>query len=361
MLRGMIAGLLATVLVAPLAAAEATAAEEPIKVAFVEFATASGSGWVEANVRGAECLKEKVPGVEVTIVESVPEGPGVVPVLKRLAQEGQNIIVADAYGYAVFVPQVAAEFPDTIFSIQEAAPPGAGPNVASYYGYQEHARYLQGIVAGKMTQSNVVGFVGAFPIPPVISGLNAFALGLQSVNPDATIKVSWVNSWYDPPKEKEAADALMNAGADVIANQTDSAAPLQAAAARGMWGMSANKDWSSVAPEKFLTANTWNWCVYYEKLVNDVRSGSFTPERFMGGLENDVVQLAPFGPGVTQEAKDAVEAARQKIASGELQIFAGPIYDNEGQLRVAEGETMSLDDAGGTMDWLVKGIEGTTK
>lgn len=358
MLRSAIASLLAALPLVPVAA---TAAEDPIKIAFVEFATASGSGWVEANVRGAECLKEQVPGTEVTIVESVPEGPGVVPVLKQLAQEGQEIIVADAYGYAVFVPQVAEEFPDTIFVIQEAVPPGAGPNVGSYYGYQEHARYLQGIVAGKMTASDVVGFVGAFPIPPVISGLNAFALGMQSVSPDAVIKVNWVNSWYDPPKEKEAADALMNAGADVIANQTDSAAPLQAAAARGMWGMSANKDWSSVAPEKFLTANTWNWCVYYEKLVNDVRSGSFKPERFMGGLENNVVQLAAFGPGVTQEAKDAVEAARQKIVSGELQIFAGPIYDNQGQLRVPEGETMSLDEAGGTMDWLVKGIEGTTK
>jgi basic membrane protein A len=334
------------------------AADEKMKVAFVEVGTPA-YGWVAADERGAKYLQDQLPWVEVKIVESIAEGPGVVPVLKSLADDGYKVIVGNAYGYASFAPKVASEYPKTIFIIEQASPENL-PNLTSYYGYLEEARYLQGIVAGRMTKSNLIGFVGAFPFSPVISGVNAFALGVQSVNPKAVVKVAWVNSWSDAPKEKEAADALLAAGADVIANHTDSSATLKAAAAHGKWGTSSNWDWSAAAPDAFLSANVWNWGLYYVQLVNSVREGSFKPERSMGNLKNGVVDIV-LGDKVPVDVRSAAQSAKVAIASGEKQIFAGPIEDNSGKLRVSQGQAISLNDASAKMDWLAKGVEGTTK
>jgi basic membrane protein A len=347
------------ILIAGIIASSASyAAEDKFKVGFIEIGTPT-MGWVAANEKGAKYLREQLPWVEVKTVESIAEGPGVVPVLKNLAGDGYRVIFANAYGYATFAPKVANEYPKTIFIIQQASPPNQ-PNLTSYYGHMEESRYLQGVVAGRMTKSNLIGFVAAFPFSPVVAGLNAFALGAQSVNPKAVVKVAWVNSWSDAPKEKEAADALLAAGADIIASHTDSAIPLQTAADHGKWGMSSNWAWSEVAPDAFLAANIWNWGIYYVELVKSVRDGTFKPERAMGSLKNGVADIA-LGKNVPDDVRASVKSAKDALISGEKQIFAGPLSDNTGKLRIPQGETLSLDDSSAKMDWLVQGVEGSTK
>jgi len=184
-------------------------AAEPDKmtVAFIEFSTSTGSSWVVADVRGQEYAKSQLPWLDLTTVESVAEDPGAVAVIRQLAQAGNKVVFAQGFGFAQFVPAIADEFPNTIFIVQQGVPEDR-PNVGSYYAYHTQGRYLTGVVAGLTTKSNKIGFAAGFPIPPVIAGINAFALGVKSVNPNATVQVTWVNSWYDPAKEKEAADGL---------------------------------------------------------------------------------------------------------------------------------------------------------
>lgn len=347
-----------TLVLALIASTSSYAANDKFKVGFVEIGT-STMGWVAANEKGEKYLQEQLPWVEVKTVELIGEGPGVVAVLRNLADDGYKVVFGNAYGYAAFAPKVAVEHPKTVFVIQQASPANL-PNLTSYYGNLEEGRYLEGVVAGRMTKSNLIGFVAAFPFSPVISGVNAFALGAQSVNPKAVVKVAWVNSWSDAPKEKEAADALLSAGADVIASHTNSAIPLQAAADHGKWGMSSNWAWSAVAPDAFLAANVWNWGLYYVNLVKAVHDGSFRPERAMGSLKNGVVDIA-LGKNVPDDVRQSVKSAKDALASGEKQIYAGPLSDNTGKLRIPQGETLSLNDASAKIDWLVKGVEGNTK
>jgi basic membrane protein A len=340
-------------------AADATA-EEKLKVAFVEFAQASGSSWVRANADSTKYLQDHVPDLEVTRVESVADGPGVVPVINNLIAKGNKVIFANSYGYGTFIPEIAKKHPEIHFIVQMADPKGP-KNVASYYGKLEEVRYLEGVLAGKMTKTNIVGFAGAFPYAAVVSGANAFALGVKSVNPNATVVTNWVNSWYDPPKEKETADALLSAGADVIANHLDSAATLQAAAAQGKWGMTSNADWSFASPQAVLSGSAWNWGPFYVKQVEAIKANKFEATRDLGDLKSGIVVLLPYGPAVTDEAKQAVEAAKQKIISGELKVFAGPIEDNEGKVRVPAGTELSSEDAATKMNWLVAGVKGAAK
>ena len=165
-----------------------------------------------------------------------------------------------------------------------------GPkNVTSYYGKLEQVRYLEGVLAGKMTKTNIIGFAGGWPYPAVVSGANAFALGVQSVNPNAKVITGWVNSWYNPPKEKETADALLNAGADIVANHLDSSATLLAAAAKGKWGMTSNASWASAAPQAFLSGSAWHWGPYYVRLVKSVMEGKFESKRYLGSLGDGTV------------------------------------------------------------------------
>lgn len=339
--------------------APSTMAEEPLKVAFIEFSQVSGASWVRANAEATKYLQEHVSGLEITRVESVPDGPGVVPVINSLIAKGNKVIFANSYGYGTFVPDIAKKHPDVDFVVQMANPKGP-TNVASYYGKLEEVRYLEGVLAGKMTKTNIIGFSGAFPYPAVVSGANAFALGVKSVNPGAKIITNWVNSWYDPPKEKEAADALLDAGADIIVNHLDSSATLQAAAAKGKWGMTSNATYQFAAPEAFLSGSAWNWGPFYVKAVEAVKANKFQSTRYLGSIGDGIVVLLPFGPMVTEDAKQAVETAKKKIVSGELKVFAGPIEDNQGKLRVPNGSALSSEEAATTMSWLVAGVQGST-
>ena len=340
--------------------ANPSVASDKLKVAFVEFASTSGSSWVRANGNATKYMEQHLPGVEVTRVESIAEGPGVVSVINSLIAKGNKVIFANGYGYGTFLPEVAKRHPNVYFVSQMSDPHGP-KNVTSYYGKLEQVRYLEGVLAGKMTKTNIIGFAGGWPYPAVVSGANAFALGVQSVNPNAKVITGWVNSWYDPPKEKETADALLNAGADIVANHLDSSATLLAAAAKGKWGMTSNASWASAAPQAFLSGSAWHWGPYYVRLVKSVMEGKFESKRYLGSIGDGTVVLLPYGPMVTDEAKAAVEEAKKKIVSGELQVFAGPLKDNEGKLRVPAGQVVSSEDAATKMNWLVAGVQGSVK
>jgi basic membrane protein A len=233
-------------------------------------------------------------------------------------------------------------------------------NMGNYFGRIYQARYLSGIVAGTMTKSNTIGYVAAFPIPEVIRGINAFTLGVRSVNPKATVRVVWTKTWYDPATEKEAGKSLLDVGADVIAQHQDSPGPQEAAEEKGVYSIGYNTDMAKFAPKAHLTAPVWNWGVYYTKVVDAVRKGTWKPEAAWPGMADGIVDLAPFGPMVPKELQDKVNAEKAKIIAGQQKIFVGPIKDQSGAVKVADGVLMTDPELLG-FTWFVEGVIGSTQ
>jgi basic membrane protein A len=229
---------------------QATAAEK-IKVAFMYVGPVGDAGYTYAHDLGRKYLEKKMPNVQTTFVESVPEGADAERVLTELAEKGNKVIFATSFGYMDYVQKVAARYPDVVFL--HCSGYKIAKNMGTYFGRIYEARYLSGIVAGKYTKKNLIGYVGAFPIPEVIRGINAFTLGAQSVNPKVKVKVVWTNTWYDPATEKEAAKSLLNAGVDLIAMHQDTPAPMQAAQEKGAYAISYDCDMRSFAPKAVLT------------------------------------------------------------------------------------------------------------
>jgi basic membrane protein A len=208
-----------------------------------------------------------------------------------------------------------------------------------------------------MTKSNVIGFVAAQPIPTVIAGLNAFTLGVREVNPEAEVRVIWTLSWFDPPAEKQAAVALVEAGADVIAQHQDTPSSVQGAAEKGAWAIGSESDMTAFAPDKYLTGTIWNWCPFYLQAVEMVQSGAFEPGEFYGGLKDGTVSLAPINAAVSDDARQLVETRKQALIAGTFDYWQGPLKDNQGNEVVAAGKTLSIADING-MNWLVEGVVG---
>lgn len=232
------------------------------------------------------------------------------------------------------------------------------PNVGTYFGRMYQARYLSGIAAGKQTQSNTIGYVAAFPIPEVVRGINAFTLGVRSVNPQAKVKVIWTNTWYDPAKEKQAAMSLLDAGADVIAQHQDTPGPMQAAQEKGKFGIGYNTDMSKMAPKAVLTSPIWNWGPFYVKVVEGVKNKTWKNEQYWGSMKDNVIALAPYGPMVTDDTKKLIADAQKKITDGSWDVFWGPIKDQSGAVKIAAGQKMSDGDML-SVNWFVEGVEGT--
>ncbi len=220
------------------------------------------------------------------------------------------------------------------------------------------ARYLSGIVAGKMTKSNVLGYVAAQPISKVIRGINAFTLGAQSVNPNVQVKVVWTNTWYDPAAEKEAAKSLLTAGADIITQEQDTPSAQQAAQDAGKYGIGFSSDMKAYAPKAELTAPIWNWGPYYAKVVEAVKNGTWKTGQDWPSIQSGIVDLAPYGDMVPQDVRTLVDQKKQDLANGKFDVFWGPIKAQDGQTKVAEGQKMSDDDML-NMNWFVKGVVGT--
>ena len=325
----------------------------PLKVAFVYIGPVEDLGWTYAHDQGRLALEEL--GVETAYSELVAEGPDAARVLHTYASQGYDLIFATSFGYMDSVIEVAAEFPEVKF--EHATGYKTAENVGIYDGRGYQGWYLAGMVAGAMTVSNVLGYIAPFPIPEVVRNLNAFALGAQSVNPFVEVRPVWIFTWFDPPAEREAAQALIDAGADVVARESDSVEPDKLAQEQGVYAIGYNVVHSSIAPHALLTAPIWNWQVIYEKKVRDVAAGTWTNEPIWWGMAEGVLDLAPVADFVPAVLRIAVEEVKAGIVDGSFQLFCGPINDNTGAERVAAGECMD-DPALLSFDWLVRGVTG---
>lgn len=340
-----------------LATAMPVRAEEPLKVGFVYVGPVGDAGWTFAHDQGRLAL-EKALGAKVktTYVENVPEGADAERVIRKLATEGNKLIFTTSFGYMNPTEKVAKAFPNIVF--QHATGYKTSKNLGTYESRFYEGAYLLGVVAGKMTKSNSLGVVASFPIPEVVRNINAFTLGAQSVNPAVKTKVIWVNSWYDPAKERQAAETLVAQGVDVMSQNTDSPATLQVAQEKGVYAFGWDSDMLKFAPKAHLTANTNYWGDYYIDTAKAVMAGTWKTGEVRGGLKEGMVRMSPLNPVVPADAAKAFEEKKKAIAEGKFHPFQGPLVDQAGVTKVAAGAILPLGDLLG-MNYYVKGVEGS--
>ena len=292
--------------------------------------------------------------IQTSFVENVAEGPDSEKVLNDMANSGHQLIFATSFGYMNYVLNSAKRHPKTFY--EHATGYKRAANVSTYNIRFYQARYVQGVIAGKLSKAGLAGYVGSVPVPEVVQGLNAFILGMRSINPKARLKFILINSWYDPPKEGEAAKALMDQGCDILTQHTDSPAPLQAAAARGIKAFGQSTDMANFAPGTELTASVDNWGPYYIKRIGDALEGTWKSTDTWGGFDSGLLLMSPF-TNMPDEVKALATSTEADIKAGKNAIFVGPIKDQSGAVKVAAGKT--LDDGElSSMQWLVEGIDG---
>jgi len=328
----------------------------PVRAAFVYISPPGDLGWTYEHDRGRLMLEDELGDVvETTYIEEVGEGPDALRVIRQYAQEGWDVIFTTSFGYMEPTHEVAEEFPDVLF--EHCSGYMTRANMSTYFGRMYQPRYLSGIVAGAMTEENLIGYVAAFPIPEVIRGINAFTLGVRSVNPEAEVRVVWTNTWYDPVKEREAAEALLDQGVDIIAQHQDTTEPQKAAEERGMLSIGYNSDMRQFVGDTVLTSPQWDWGTYYIDTVEDIIAGTWQSTQFWGGMGTGVVMLAEMSPLVPDELRQQVEAERERILNTDWDVFCGPINDQDGNEAVADDECLS-DEQMLNIDWFVEGVVG---
>ena len=331
-------------------------AQEPLKIGFVYVSPIGDAGWTYQHELGRRQLEAELGDkVQTKYIENVPEGAESVRVIRELAASGHKLIFTTSFGYMNPTIKVAKLFPKVAF--EHSTGYKQAKNVGTYVARFYEGRYLTGLVAGSMTKSNTVGYVAAFPIPEVVRGINAFTMGLRSVNPEAQVKVVWVNSWFDPGKEREAADVLIAQGADVVTHHTDSTAPTLAAEEKGVYAIGYHSDMSKYGPNAHLTASTHDWGNFYVATAKAVLDGTWKPDAVWSGIKEGMVKLAPLNKAVPQAVVDLVAKSERGIADGSLHPFQGPVKDQDGKVSVAKGSALSDKDLLG-MDWYVEGVVG---
>jgi len=329
--------------------------KKKITVGFIYVGPIGDGGWNYSHDVARKEL-EKQLGVKTLYKESVKEDLAEVQkVCEEMINGGANVIVGTSFGFMEGMAASATKHPDVKYL--HASGYKTSANMSNYFGRIYQARYLSGIVAGMKTKTNKIGYVAAHPIPEVIRGINAFTLGVQSVNPKAVVKVKWTNTWYDPAKEKEAGKALVAEGVDVITQHQDSAGPLQAAEEAGISAIGYNTDMKAKAPKAYMTSPIWNWTPYYVEQVKAIQAGTWKSGSNWKGLESGIVNLAPLTTNAPKGAAEAVAKAKATILSGENKIFVGPIVDQSGSVKVAKGKVMT-DAELLQFNWFVKGVEG---
>ena len=329
---------------------------EPIKAAFVYVSPITEAGWTRQHDEGRKAVERALGHqVKTTFVTDVAEGADAERVIRDLAQQGNQIIFTPSFGYMEPTLKVAKEFPNVKF--ESVTGFKTAPNVAASNARYYEGRYLAGIAAARMTQTNVAGYVAGFPIPEVLQGINAFTLGMRSVNPKAVVKVVWLNAWFDPPKEREAAMALFNQDVDVIAFHTGSTAVMAAAQERGKMAVAYHSDMRRVAPDAQIIAVTHQWGDYYTARVKAALAGSWKSGSVWGGVKDSMIRVGDFGPKVPKAVQDEIVAKQKALGTGKLLPFAGPITDNEGKLVLPAGQALS-DPQILNMNYLVQGVQG---
>jgi len=338
---------------------QAQASKEPLKIGFVYVTPVTDAGWVRQHEEGRKAVEAALAGkVKTTFVENVPEGADAERVIRDLAQQGNRLIFTPSFGYMEPTLKVAKDFPEVKF--ESITGYKAAPNVATANARYYEGRYLAGIAAGRMTKTNIAGYVAGFPIPEVLQGINAFTLGMRSVNPNAKVVVVWLNEWFDPPKERDAAMALFNQNADVLAFHTGSTAVMAAAQERGKMAVAYHSDMRKIAPDAQIVAVTHEWGGYYAQRARAVLDGSWKTGNVWGGVKDGMIRVGDFGSKVPTSVQQEVLARQKDIAAGKLQPFravAGDVRDNEGRVVIAKGAQLN-DEQILKMNWLAEGVQG---
>lgn len=339
----------------PLLGSKAFAQAEPLKVGFMLIGTINDNGWNYAHNQGRLYLEEQLgDAVETTYVENVPEGPDAERVLRELAQSGHKLIFATSFGYGDYVIKVAEQFPDVKF--EHATGYMRSANVATYNARFHEGRAVAGTLAGHLSKTGKGGYIGSFPIPEVVLGINSFALAARKVNPDFTLTPVYISTWNDPAKEADAARAMIDQGIDIITQHTDGPAALQVAEQRGIvGGFGQGADMSAFAPKAQLTSIIDNWGPHYVKTAQSVIDGTWESKDSWPGLAEGEVQIGPYNESIPADVVAAAEAIKQGQIDGSFAIFTGPINDHTGTERVAAGVVMT-DAELLSMDWYVEGV-----
>ncbi len=342
-------------------ASTASEAAEKLKVGVIYISPKTDGGWSQAHARGFTEAVDAIGADKVEMHEleniSDTDPAATETAIRSLIADGCKIIFATSWGYMDTCELLAGEFPDVKFEHCSGYKSNA-TNFDNYFGQIEEPRYLSGIVAGYATKTDKIGYVGAQSFPEVIRGLNAFTLGVRSVNPDAQVYVLFTDSWFDMNKEKENAIALLNMGCDVMAQHQDSPAALTAAAEAGKLGIGYDNPMKSYAENAYLTAPIFNWSVYYKHKINAMLDGTWSVEQSWGGMDTGIVDLDTMTDLVSAEAKTKVNEIKPLLAAqGNAYIFTGPLKDNKGNVVVADGVTLTRDEQS-SMYWLVEGVVG---
>ncbi len=339
----------------PTSAVAKPATTSPLKVAYVYVTPVADAGWTYQHDLARKELETKLAGkVTTSFVAKVAEGADAERVLRDLASQGNHLIFATSFGFMNPTEKVAAQFPNVKF--MHATGYKTAPNMGNYNARFYEGRYLNGVIAGRMTKSNIIGYVAAFPIPEVLQGINAFAIGMRSVNPKATLKVIWTSSWYDPTREQEAANTLIAQKADVLTHHTDSTAVVQAAEARGAMSFGYHSDMSKFGPKGHLTATTHHWGAHNVKVAQQLIEGKWKAESVWSGMKEGSIQLAPLNPIIPKAVRDEVARLEAEIINGKRHPFAGPVVDQGGTVKVAKGLAMTDADLN-AMKYYVQGVE----
>ncbi len=338
----------------PLIGAPAFAAD-PLKVGFVYLGPIGDHGWTYAHEQGRQdAIKHFGDKIKTTIVENVPEGPDSERVIRSLSQDGHDLIFTTSFGYMNPTLKVAKRFKKVKF--EHATGYKRSKNVSTFNARFYEGRAVCGTIAGHMSKSGSAGYIASFPIPEVVMGINAFTLAARKVNPKFETKVLWVSSWYDPAKEADAAKALIDQGADVIAQHTDSPAALQACEQRGLMAFGQGWDMSSFAPKAHLTAIANKWGVHYIKSIQSVMDGTWKAGDTWWGFKEGIIEMTPYNDRIPADVQAAANATRDGIIDGSAPAFAGPFNDQAGKQRVAAGSALNDGDLH-KMDWYVEGVQ----
>lgn len=341
---------------APAASAPAAKAE-PLKIAFAYVGPVGDGGWSFAHDNGRKAIEKEFGDKVVTsFVESVPESADAERVLRDMAGQGNKLIFGTTFGYMETIQKIAPDFPDVKF--EHATGYKTAPNVRTYDSRTYEGAYMAGVIAGAMTKSNTLGVVGSVPIPEVIRNINSFTLGAQSVNPNVKTKVVWVNEWFSPPKETEAATSLINGGADVLFQNTDSPAVLKTAQEKGKRAFGWDSDMTAYGPKAHLGSAVINWGPYYVKATRDVLEGKWTTGQSWWGVKEGAIDLVSIADDVPADTKAKVEQVKAGLKDGSFSIWKGPILGQDGKELLAK-DVVADDKFLSGVNFYVKGVEGT--
>lgn len=353
-LKKWVTSLISTSVIALGAIGQAAHAQD--KAAFVYIGPTSDHGWTYSHDQGRKKAEKALGGkYKTSFIENVPETADAERVIRNLAQQGNKVIFATSFGYMNSVEKVAKQFPNTVF--MHATGYKQGKNMGVYDVRTYEGAYMLGVVAGQKTKNNILGVVASFPIPEVVRNINAYTLGAQSVNPKIKTKVIWVNSWFNPGKERDAALALIAQGADVLMQNTDSPAVVQAAQQKGVYAFGWNSNMSKFGPKAHLAAAVLHWEKFYEPVMKQVVNKTWKSQALKYGVKESAVNIENFGPEVTANQKSKVLSVRDALHRSRLHPFSGPIYKQDGSLLVAKSKVLT-DQQLSSMNYYVKGVQG---